>query len=73
LHGWQANKKSALVRRQYRLGLCPKMKYHPLCGWIFIAKTLVVLLILVFFILIILVLVVLILVIVLIFIVVIIH
>ena len=28
--------KSALVRRQYRVGLCPKMKNHPLCGWIFI-------------------------------------
>jgi len=27
---------NALVRRQYQLGLCPKMKYHPLCGWIFI-------------------------------------
>lgn len=28
--------KDALVRCQYRLGLCPKMKYHPLRGWIFI-------------------------------------
>ena len=26
---------SALVRRQYRLGLCPKMKYHPLGRWMF--------------------------------------
>jgi len=26
----------ALVRSQWRLGLCPKMKYHPLCGWIII-------------------------------------
>ena len=24
--------KSALVRSQYRIGLCPKMKYPPLCG-----------------------------------------
>ena len=30
--------KDALVRCQYRLGLCPKMKYHPLRGWIFIIK-----------------------------------
>ena len=30
--------KNALVRCQYRLGLCPKMKYHPLCGWIFILQ-----------------------------------
>ncbi|MEE0839572.1 MAG: hypothetical protein U0L72_03360 [Acutalibacteraceae bacterium] len=28
--------KSALVRSQYRIGLCPKMKYPPLCGGIFI-------------------------------------
>lgn len=27
---------SALVRGQQRIGLCPKMKNHPLCGWIFI-------------------------------------
>jgi len=27
----------ALVRSQWRLGLCPKMKYHPLCGWIIIS------------------------------------
>ena len=27
---------SALVRSQQRIGLCPKMKNHPLCGWIFI-------------------------------------
>ena len=30
--------KDALVRRQFRLGLCPKMKNHPLCGWIFIVR-----------------------------------
>ena len=28
--------KSALVRSQYRIGLCPKMKYPPLCGGIII-------------------------------------
>ena len=27
---------STLVCSRYRVGLCPKMKYHPLCGWIFI-------------------------------------
>ena len=35
-HLWVAGRpiKSALVRRQYRIGLCPKMKYPPLCGGI---------------------------------------
>lgn len=28
--------KSALVRCQYRIGLCPKMKYPPFYGGIFI-------------------------------------
>ena len=44
-HLWVASKKcvagrpiqNALVRRQKRLGLCPKMKNHPLGGWIFIS------------------------------------
>ena len=29
--------KSALVRCQYRIGLCPKMKYPPFYGGIFIS------------------------------------
>ncbi len=33
--GWQANKKRTCAPPVI-LGLCPKMKYHPLCGWIFI-------------------------------------
>ncbi len=35
MHDWQVNIR-ALVPRQYRLGLYPKMKNHPLGGWIFI-------------------------------------
>ena len=35
LHGWQANLKRTCAQPVI-LGLCPKMKYHPLCGWIFI-------------------------------------
>ncbi|MBR6554743.1 MAG: hypothetical protein IKT90_00840, partial [Clostridia bacterium] len=34
---WQANKKRTCAP-PVLLGLCPKMKYHPLCGWIFIAR-----------------------------------
>jgi len=36
MHGWQANKKRTCAL-PVKIGLCPKMKYHPLCGWIFIA------------------------------------
>ncbi|MBR2640345.1 MAG: hypothetical protein IKL18_07735, partial [Oscillospiraceae bacterium] len=35
MHGWQANKKRTCAR-PVLLGLCPKMKNHPLRGWIFI-------------------------------------
>ena len=35
MHGWQANKQRTCAPPVI-LGLCPKMKYHPLCGWIFI-------------------------------------
>jgi len=35
MHGWQANEKRTCAP-PVLLGLCPKMKYHPLCGWIFI-------------------------------------
>lgn len=35
MHGCQANKR-ATCGLPVVLGLCPKMKYHPLCGWIFI-------------------------------------
>ena len=35
MHGWQANLKRTCAP-PVLLGLCPKMKNHPLCGWIFI-------------------------------------
>ena len=35
MHGCQANKE-ATCGLPAVLGLCPKRKYHPLCGWIFI-------------------------------------
>lgn len=35
LHGWQANEQHTCVPPVI-LGLCPKLKNHPLCGWIFI-------------------------------------
>ena len=43
IYGWQVIPRMAgrpiicaLVRRLHRIGLCPKKKNHPLCGWIFI-------------------------------------
>jgi len=35
LHGWQANQKRTCAQ-PVLLGLCPKLKYPPLCGGIFI-------------------------------------
>ena len=35
MHSCQANKR-ATCGLPIVLGLCPKRKYHPLCGWIFI-------------------------------------
>ena len=37
MHGWQANKERTCAPPVI-LGLCPKMKNHPLGGWIFISK-----------------------------------
>ena len=37
MHGWQANKKRTCALPVI-LGLCPKMKYPPLCGGIFIVN-----------------------------------
>ena len=36
MHGWQANKKHTCVL-PVKIGLCPKMKNHRLCRWIFIS------------------------------------
>ena len=36
MHGWQANKRCTCAWLVV-LGLCPKKKSHPLCGWIFTA------------------------------------
>jgi len=36
MHGWQANQRAHL-RYASEQGLCPKMKNHPLCGWMIIA------------------------------------
>jgi hypothetical protein len=38
MRGWQANKMHTCVLPVI-LGLCPKRKNHPLCGWIFICGT----------------------------------
>jgi len=38
MHDWQVNLKNAFMRSQCRVGLCPKMKNHPLCGWIIISQ-----------------------------------
>jgi len=35
MHGWQANQRAHL-RYASEQGLCPKMKNHPLCGWMII-------------------------------------
>jgi len=35
MRGWQANKMHTCVL-PIILGLCPKRKNHPLCGWMFI-------------------------------------
>ncbi|MEA5093312.1 MAG: hypothetical protein VB014_11580, partial [Acidaminococcaceae bacterium] len=35
MHGWQANKSHTCVLPEV-LGLCPKRKNHPLCGWMII-------------------------------------
>jgi len=35
MRGWQANKKAHLWAAN-RKGLCPKLKNHPLGGWLFI-------------------------------------
>ena len=35
MHGWQANQREHL-RYGSEQGLCPKMKNHPLCGWMII-------------------------------------
>ena len=40
MRGWQANKKRTCAP-PIVLGLCPKMKYHPLRGWIFIVAVFV--------------------------------
>ena len=37
MHGWQANTQRTCAPPVV-LGLCPKLKYHPLCGWIFIVS-----------------------------------
>ncbi|MBR3817265.1 MAG: hypothetical protein IKJ27_11140, partial [Clostridia bacterium] len=37
MRGWQANKRRTCALPVV-LGLCPKRKNHPLCGWIFIER-----------------------------------